>query len=104
MNEDKREIIFCKLERLKAATLCTRVYYDEFDEPETRECHNNVYVMLRQLEDMIDEIFTIRAAPAVYAPSQEVLMLYPAVKALMPCVLCSKPRFRLLQACEPSPL
>lgn len=59
MDEDKREIISCKLERLKAATLCTRVYYDEFDESGTGECHNNVYVMLRQLEDMIDEIYHI---------------------------------------------
>lgn len=59
MDKDKKEIIFCKLERLKAAILCTRAYYEEFDEPKTRECHNNVYVMLRQLEDMIDEIYQI---------------------------------------------
>jgi len=59
MNEEQQLIILCKLERIKAVTLCTRVYYDEFYEHKTREVHNNVYVMLRQLEDMIDEIYHI---------------------------------------------
>lgn len=50
-NED----IIIKMERLMATIVCTRSYFDEFYE--SGEHHVVVYTMLRQAEDMANEIY-----------------------------------------------
>ncbi|MCX4257576.1 MAG: hypothetical protein OSJ54_11730 [Oscillospiraceae bacterium] len=50
-NED----IIIKMERLMATIVCTRSYFDEFYE--SGEHHAIVYAMLRQAEDMANEIY-----------------------------------------------
>ncbi len=48
------EDIIIKMERLMATIVCTRSYFDEFYKSE--EHHAVVYTMLRQAEDMANEI------------------------------------------------
>ena len=50
-NED----IIIKMERLMATIVCTRSYFDEFYESGGH--HAIVYAMLRQAEDMANEIY-----------------------------------------------
>ena len=56
MNTNDEDIL-CKVERLAATIVCTRSYFDEFDEK--GEHYSVVYSMLRQAEDMADEIYHI---------------------------------------------